>query len=114
MTRWKRWKNEDGKRQQLTQLVEQAACSFNLLNPTDPSDVQALQDILHQIGEAAGGLDQGPVDLRRSLKRRRPRDAEVLQHILQQDVEDTAQAMDTVSQAICTLAGFDRPIGGPW
>ena len=54
-----RWKTT-----QLIQLVEQAACCVTLLNPTDPSDVQALQDVLRQIGEAAGSLNQAPLDLR--------------------------------------------------
>lgn len=90
----------------LNELVEQAAGYVTLLNPTDPSDVQALQEVLHQIGAAAGSLDQAPIDLRQQLETTTTQSVEVLQCILQQDVEDTAQAMETVSQAICVLQGL--------
>lgn len=97
----------------LTQLVEQAACCFNMLSPADPSDVQALQEILRQIGDAAGSLDQGPVDLRKQLEGTTAETAEVLQHILQQDVEDTGEALQTVSKAICVLQGLIGRLAAP-
>jgi len=52
----------------LTQLVEQAACCFTMLNPNDSSDVQQLLDVLGQLGEAAAGLDSCPADLRTQLQ----------------------------------------------
>lgn len=87
----------------LIQLVEQAACSFNMLNPTDASDVQHLQDVLRQIGEAAGGLDQCPADLRTLLQGKTEETVQALQQMLQQEVEDTSKALDVVSKAISSL-----------
>jgi HPt (histidine-containing phosphotransfer) domain-containing protein len=101
----------------LNELVEQAACCVTMLNPTDLSDVQALQEVLRQIGAAAGSLDRAPIDLRKQLETTTTQTGEVLQDLLQQDVEDTAQAMETVSQAICVLQGLigrlADPVTGP-
>jgi two-component system, chemotaxis family, sensor kinase CheA len=97
----------------LTELVEQAASSFNILSPTDSADVQGLQDVLRQIGDAVRTLDQGPVDLRQQLAGTTAETAQVLQQLLEQDVEDTAQAMDTVSKAICLLQGLIGRLAEP-
>ncbi len=101
----------------LNELVEQAACCVTMLNPTDLSDVQALQEVLRQIGAAAGSLDRAPIDLRKQFETMTTQTGEVLQDLLQQDVEDTAQAMATVSQAICVLQGLigrlADPVTGP-
>ena len=90
----------DGK---LNQLVEQAACYFNMLSPTDLSDVEQLQDVLRQIAEVAGGLDQGPADLRARFQDTTKETVETLQHVLEQEVEDTGTALEMVSKAICML-----------
>lgn len=87
----------------LIQLVEQAACSFTMLNPTDASDVQHLQDVLRQIGEAAGGLDHCPADLRTLLQGKTEETVQALQQMLQQEVEDTSKALEVVSKAISSL-----------
>ncbi len=87
----------------LIQLVEQAACSFTMLNPTDASDVQHLQDVLRQIGEAAGGLDQCPADLRTLLQGKTDETVQALQQVLQQEVEDTSKSLEVVSKAISSL-----------
>lgn len=90
----------------LTQLVEQAACCINMLSPADLSDAQQLHDVLRQIGEIAGGLDQGPADVRTQLRDTTSETVQTLQQVLQQDIEDTGKALDTVSKAICSLQGL--------
>jgi two-component system chemotaxis sensor kinase CheA len=97
----------------LIQLVEQAASCVTVLNPTDLSDVQALQEVLHQIGAAAGDLNQAPLDLRQQLETTTAQSVEVLESILQQDVEDTAKALETVSQAVCLLQGLIGRLANP-
>lgn len=92
----------------LIQLVEQAACCFNMLSPTDLSDVQQLQDLFRQISEAAGQLDRGPADLRTELQGKTDETAQMLQHVLVQDVEDTGKALEVVSKAICSLQELIR------
>ena len=90
----------------LSQLIEQAACCFNMLTPADPSDAQTLQTILGRIGDVAGQMSLDPGDLRRKLEGTTAEAVSALQHILQQDVQDTAKALDTVSRAICVLQGL--------
>ncbi len=97
----------------LTELVEQAACCVNMLSPSDLSDGQTLQKILDQIGEAAGRLDQGPVDLRRQLEGTTAETTKTLQRILEQEAEDTAEALATVSKAICVLQDLIGRLAAP-
>ena len=97
----------------LDQLVEQAACCFNMLSPTDLSDVQQLQDVLRRIAEIAGGLDQGPADVRAELRDKSSETVRTLQQVLEQDVEDTGKALDMVSKAICTLQELLRRLMEP-
>ncbi len=87
----------------LNQLVEQAACSFNMLSPGDPKDVQALENILRQIQETIAGLCPGPEDLRRKLEKATTKACGTLHRIVQEEVADTAKALDTVSKAICII-----------
>jgi len=87
----------------LTELVEQAACCFNMLTPTDASEVQALQAVLQQIGAVVAGLERAPVDLREHVQGTAADTTRLLERILRQEVADTAQALATVSQVICTL-----------
>ncbi len=90
----------------LSQLVEQAASCVNMLTPADLSDVQTLATILDQIGNAARGMCPGPGELQHKLEGTTTEAASVLRQILQQDVQDTAKALDTVSKAICVLQGL--------
>ena len=87
----------------LNQLVEQAACCFNLLSPGDSSDVQALEGILHQIQETVAGLCPGPEDLRHKLEKAATKACGTLHRIVQEEVADTGKALETVSKAICTI-----------
>lgn len=97
----------------LTQLVEQAACCFTMLNPNDSSDVQQLLDVLGQLGEAAAGLDSCPADLRTQLQGTTGQTVQMLEQILQQQVEDTDKAMQTVSQAITAIQQVIRKLAEP-
>jgi two-component system chemotaxis sensor kinase CheA len=97
----------------LIQLVEQAACCFTMLNPTDLSDVQQLQDVLGQIVEAVAGLDPCPADLRAQLQGKTGETVQTLQRVLQQQVEDTGKAMEAISQAICGIQRLIRQLAEP-
>jgi two-component system chemotaxis sensor kinase CheA len=97
----------------LKEFVEQAACCANLLSPTELTDVQSLQDVLGKIREAVGGLDRGPVDLRRQIEGTTAETVDVLQHLIQNDLQDTAKAMSTICQAICTLQSLIGQLAEP-
>jgi two-component system, chemotaxis family, sensor kinase CheA len=97
----------------LTQLIEQAACCFNTLSPTDPSDTQKLRDVLREIHDAVGAMKGGPVDLCTQLEGATSQASGVVEQILQHEVADTAQAMDTVSKAICAIQGLCQQLTEP-
>ena len=99
---------ENGDR--LAELVEQAACCFNMLSPTEPSDVQELQGILTQIGELTAGLNIPSAGMDEQFKGTTAGAIEAIGEILQQDVEDTSAALEAVSGAICTLQGLLRQL----
>jgi two-component system chemotaxis sensor kinase CheA len=87
----------------LNQLIEQAACCFNMLTPADLSDAQAMEDILRQISNAVAGMCGESGDLRQRLEGATTEASGTLHQILQREVEDTAKALDTVSKAICVI-----------
>jgi two-component system chemotaxis sensor kinase CheA len=87
----------------LTELIEQAACSINMLNPTDLPEIESLQKILDQINQAIDEIGDGPAQILAQAKGTTFDAAGVLQKILQHQVQDTAQSIDAVSQAVCTL-----------
>ncbi len=97
----------------LNQLVEQAACCFTLLSPSDLSDIQQLQGVLRQIAEIAEGLDQGPAEVCSQFRNTTSETVRTLEQVLQQDVEDTAKALETVSKAICSLQELLRRLMEP-
>jgi len=94
----------------LTQLVDRAACCLTMLDPTDASDAQELQDVLRQIRAtlAALGSDQGA--LTQACQGTSAQAVEVLEQILRKDVEDTSSALDVVSKAICGLQDLTRQL----
>jgi len=87
-------------------LVEQAACSINMLSPTELSDVESLQTILDQINHTIADISDGPTQLLEQAQSTTSDAVEVLQKMLQQEAEDTAQSIEAVSQAVCALQGL--------
>jgi len=97
----------------LTQLVDQAACCINLLNPTDLSDAKQLEKVLGQIGEVVGELVPGSGELRTQLEGTASDAAGMLHKIIAQEVDDTAASLEAVSTAICSLQGLIRKLDDP-
>ncbi len=97
----------------LAQLVEQAACCINMLSPTDLSDGRQLEDVLRQIGQIARQLDQRPAEVCAQLQDTTNETVRTLQQVLRQDVEDTGEALDTVSKAICSLQELVGRLAAP-
>jgi two-component system chemotaxis sensor kinase CheA len=88
---------------ELTELIEQASLAVNTLSPADMSEVENLQKILDQIDLSIAEMGQGPAELLEQAKGATSDSVEVLQNILQQEAEDTARSIETVSQAVSTL-----------
>ncbi|MFH1716323.1 MAG: chemotaxis protein CheA [Planctomycetota bacterium] len=87
----------------LTELTEQASLAINTLSPTDLSEVGSLQEILGRISESIAEIKDAPVELLEQAKGETSSSVEALHKILQQDVEDTSQAIEMVSHAVVTL-----------
>jgi len=72
----------------LIELIEQAACSTNMLSPTDFSELDKLQTILDEINENIAEISDCPAQLLEQAKGSTSEAAELLQKILQNQVED--------------------------
>jgi len=91
------------KTDKLIDLIEQAASAINMLSPTDLSELERLQTILDQINRTIAEISEGPAELLEEAKGTTSGAAEMLQKILQQEVEDTTQSIEAVSQAVSAL-----------
>lgn len=91
------------KTDKLIDLIEQAASAINMLSPTDLSELECLQTILDQINRTIAEISEGPAELLEQAKGTTSGAAEMLQKILQQEVEDTTQSIEAVSQAVSAL-----------
>jgi len=90
----------------LIELIEQAACTTNMLDPTDFSELDKLQKILDEINENIADISDGPAQLLEQAKGSTSEAAELLQKILQDQVEDTSKSIESVSQVVSTLQGI--------
>ena len=87
----------------LIKLTEQASLAINTLSPADLSEVENLQEILDQIGQSIAEISEGPAELLEQAKGVTSNSVVVLQEMLQQEAEDTARSIETISQAVLTL-----------
>jgi len=87
----------------LIELIEQAACSTNMLSPTDFSELDKLQKILDEINENIADMSDGPAQLLEQAKGSTCEAVELLQKILQNEVEDTNKSIESISQAVSAL-----------
>jgi two-component system chemotaxis sensor kinase CheA len=87
----------------LIKLTEQASLAINTLSPADLSEVENLQEILDQIGKSIAEINEGPAELLEQAKGVTSNSVVVLQEMLQQEAEDTARSIETISQAVLTI-----------
>lgn len=94
----------------LTELIEQAACSINMLSPTDLPEVESLQTILDQISQAVSEISDVPAQLLEQAQVTTSDAAELLQKMLRQETKNTAKSIEAVSKAISTIQGLIEQI----
>ena len=94
----------------LIRLIDQAACSINMLSSADLSEIENLQAILNQIDCAIAGISNGPEQILEQAQGITSNAVGVLQKILRQEVKDTAGSMETISQAVSILQGLIEQI----
>lgn len=90
----------------LIELIEQAACSTNMLDPSDTAELGRLQAI---VGEIQKNIDQTkdiPSQIVEQAKGSTSQAADVLQKILQNQADDANKAIESVSGCISVLQGL--------
>ena len=87
----------------LIKLVEQAACSINMLDPTDLSELDKLQKILEEIDESIIEISDGPAALLQEAKGTTADASEALQEMVTDQAKDAEASVETISQAVTTL-----------
>ncbi len=95
----------------LTELIEQAACTINMLTATDVSEIKELQAVLNQINGAMEQLVDVPATTLDAARGAGSDAATLVQKILENEVEDTAQAIEIISQAISAIQGLAGQFG---
>ncbi|HBG26652.1 MAG TPA: chemotaxis protein CheA [Phycisphaerales bacterium] len=92
--------------EKLIELIEQAACSTNMLNPKDFSEIDKLQSILNQINKSIDQATNVPAGTLERAKGSTSDATNILNQILQNQIEDTSKSIESVSQAISVLQGL--------
>ncbi len=95
------------------ELIEQAACSTNMLSSTDLSELENLQKILKQINESIAAISDGPPRLLEQASGTTSEACELLQKILQKEAEDTGKSIESVSGAVSVLQDLIEQISQP-
>jgi two-component system chemotaxis sensor kinase CheA len=98
---------------ELIELIKQAACSTNMLSPTDLSELEKLQTILDQINKNISEIGDIQPQLLEQAKGSTSQAAGLLQKILQHQVEDTNKSIESISQAVSSLQCIIEQIEQP-
>lgn len=86
----------------LAELIEQVACSTNMLSSTDLSEVEKMQTILEQIDKNIAEID-GPAQLLKQARGTTSEVSELLQKILQKEAEDTNESIESILKTVTEL-----------
>ncbi len=87
----------------LLELVEQAACGINILDPANPDDLNELFSTLSQIKEQVSSAMEGPSELLDRVKDSGTAAAGLLSEMIEGHAADLDQATQAVSQEVRTL-----------
>ncbi|MGD9110494.1 MAG: chemotaxis protein CheA [Phycisphaerales bacterium] len=97
----------------LGELIEKAASSVNLLDVTDSSDLENLQNILDQIKEGIPALNDTSSEIVSQMQQATSDTVGALEAILQKKVDDTTNAADKLSNGVqqlqALIAGLTNP-----
>lgn len=89
--------------EKLIELIEQAACSTNLLNPKDISEIDKLQSVLQQISKSVEESANIPTDALEKVKGSTSDAENILTQILQNQIQDTDKAIESITKSISIL-----------
>ncbi len=77
--------------------------AINTLSASDLSDVEKLQAILDEIGRSIAEISDGPAELLEQARGATSSSVEALGKVLRKEAEDTAQSIETATQAVVVL-----------
>ncbi len=90
----------------LTELIETAASSINMLSTDDFSELENLQKILDEIKNTISRMEDYPAEILEKANSETNGSIELLKKILQQEAENTNQSIEAISEAITNLQGI--------
>jgi two-component system chemotaxis sensor kinase CheA len=90
----------------LIELIEQAACSTNMLDASDAAELTRLQTIVSEIQKSIDQTKDIPSQIVEQAKGSTTQASDVLQKILQHQTDDTNKSIEAVSSCISVLQGL--------
>lgn len=90
----------------LAELIEQAACSTNMLEPTDFSEFDKLQKIIDEIKENIAEITDAPANLIKQAKGSTTQANRLLKEALENQTEDASKSIKSVCKVVSTLQGL--------
>ena len=90
----------------LTELIETAASSINMLSAEDFSEFENLQKIFDDVKNTLVQMQEYPHEILEKAKSETNGSIELLQKILHNEVESTSLSIETISKAIINLQGI--------
>jgi len=94
----------------LMDLIEQAACSANMLDAADVAELDKLQTTFSEISKAVTELSDAPAQLLEQAKGSTSQATELLQKILKHQAEDTGKAIESISKIVSLLQNITTQI----
>jgi two-component system chemotaxis sensor kinase CheA len=101
------------KTDKLIDLIEQAACTANMLSPADCSDVDQLQAIFSQIGETVSVMDDGPAELLQKTQHTVSEISGLLGTMLSAQTDESGRLIDAVLKSVTELQGLVSRVTEP-
>ncbi len=87
----------------LMELIEQAACSTNMLHPADTVELDKLQSLLKQIKQNISSQNEIPSQIADKVNCSTSQAVQLLEQILQHQADDTEKAVKSISDSISEL-----------
>ncbi|MEN6385214.1 MAG: chemotaxis protein CheA [Phycisphaerales bacterium] len=87
----------------LVELIEQAACTTNMLNLSDTAELNKLQTIINEIKQNIDNATALPKQILEQAKGSTSDAETVLQQILKNQVDDTSKSIESISKSVSVL-----------
>jgi two-component system chemotaxis sensor kinase CheA len=96
----------------LIALVEQAACSINMIDSEDVSESEVLQSTLEEINQCLSQIESGPAKLLEQARGAGSELEALVRTMLKKDIADVNSYLETLSDAMANLQTLTEEIKG--